>query len=287
MVSECNVKYIDGRKIKNQSVIHECWHHWSLGIAAAKYQWILPLKSGDCLKQDIGAVLSRAIRTQPELNMLSAEALDCHGNVWCPEQIPHLLDKKNCPVGFQLFRKSLWQDVGGYQDWHPLGMVDLLFWLNCLDHGLLRRHLPSVYLTRADSSPSIMQNIPAELEQHACAMFATLIPRFFKLSALLAAHQVLQQTPEVLVEKIRYKLELNSHQSWLNFCMGLIQEGKGDIASALAYQRMAACLDEDAWQPHLRMYFLHKAMANMRAMKQDMQACMERYFELGALFNDE
>lgn len=128
------------------------------GIRLAKGEFILPLDSDDRLRDvylNDGVFL---LRNNPRLGIVYSDA-ECFGERSGRWQIPEFdllsLIRGNFIEACALFRKKLWEEVGGYDERMPwIGWEDWDFWLRAAYYGASFVHLPKVgfdYRVRNDS----------------------------------------------------------------------------------------------------------------------------------------
>ncbi len=262
------------------------WEAWNAGIMAARGPWLLPLLPGDELNRDLLRSLADSVQSRPELNMITAEAQDAEGRTCLPQGLEGILEEEKAAAGCFLFRKSLWEDVGGYRRLHPFGLTDALFWLDCLGSGQLRRHLPHVCLVRALPGSALNPEIPETLKEDALAMLVTMSPKASHPDGVLKAQSVLLHSAPAVLPALLACVERHPGQAWPRFCLGLTHEGRGNLAAAVACQRAAADRDPDDWQPHLRLYLLHRTLGLHPQAILDKKACLERADSLKKYFTE-
>ncbi|MEZ6037561.1 MAG: glycosyltransferase family A protein [Planctomycetota bacterium] len=133
------------------------------GIAAADdCELVLPLDADDRLEP------TAVERLVTALQQAGADVATPDGRTFGDEERPlttlpvtkRRLCANNCLVYASLYRRELWQRVGGYRPTEPAGYEDWDYWLSALEHGarfvhcaeplfLYRKHGPSM-LTAAD-----------------------------------------------------------------------------------------------------------------------------------------
>jgi glycosyltransferase involved in cell wall biosynthesis len=128
------------------------------GIRLAKGEFILPLDSDNRLRDvylDEGAFL---LKNNPSVGVIYADA-EFFGEWSGRWYVPHFnllsLIRENFIDTCALYRKKLWEEVGGYDEqiicW---GLEDWDFWLRVASHGGSFVHLPKIgfdYRVRRDS----------------------------------------------------------------------------------------------------------------------------------------
>lgn len=260
------------------------WEAWNAGMAAAAGSWLLPLLAGDRLQCDLPEILYQSLRSRPELNMLTFETRDKHGQPWLPKGFCSFVPEMEGPPGGLIFRRSLWEDAGGYQRLHPLGLTDWLFWLACLDNGLLHSRAPGMCVVRSESSPWEKCRLPSEREAEAWAMLVTMRSRCFFPGTVRHFQRSLTRLENPDLPAVRAIAERHSDAAWPHLCLGLFHEGLGEFSEAEAAFHAAANLDPQDWQPWLRLYFIHCGLGRAKRAAEDKAACLERLDELSRYF---
>jgi len=128
------------------------------GIRLAKGEFILPLDSDNRVRD---AYLSEAVsvlKENPNLDVIYADAEyfgEKNGRWYVPEFDLLSLIRGNFIDACAVYRKSLWEKVGGYDEHMPsMGLEDWDFWLRVAVHGGAFSHLPEIgfdYRVRSDS----------------------------------------------------------------------------------------------------------------------------------------
>jgi glycosyltransferase involved in cell wall biosynthesis len=128
------------------------------GIRLAKGEFILPLDSDNRVR---GVYLNEAVSVlekNPNVGVVYADAEyfgERNGRWDVPEFDLLSLIRTNFIDACALYRKSLWEEVGGYDEHMPwMGWEDWEFWLRVASHGGTFVHLPQVgfdYRVREDS----------------------------------------------------------------------------------------------------------------------------------------
>ena len=128
------------------------------GIRLAKGEFILPLDSDNRVR---GVYLNEAVSVlekNPNVGVVYADAEyfgERNGRWDVPEFDLLSLIRTNFIDACALYRRSLWEEVGGYDERMPwMGWEDWEFWLRVASHGGTFVHLPQVgfdYRVREDS----------------------------------------------------------------------------------------------------------------------------------------
>ena len=128
------------------------------GIRRAKGEFILPLDSDNRLRRVYLEQGVSLLKENPSLGVVYADA-EYFGEKtgrWQVQEFDLLsLIRMNFIDACALYRKALWEGVGGYDEQMPwMGLEDWDFWLRVACHGGSFFHLPAVgfdYRVRSDS----------------------------------------------------------------------------------------------------------------------------------------
>ena len=128
------------------------------GIRLAKGEFILPLDSDNRLRDVYLNEGVSLLRENSSVGVIYTD-IEHFGESSGPVQVPEFDLLSLIRAGFidacALYRKNLWEDVGGYDEHMPwMGVEDWDFWLHVAFHGGTFVHLPKVgfdYRVRKDS----------------------------------------------------------------------------------------------------------------------------------------
>ncbi len=128
------------------------------GIAAARGGYILPLDSDDALDADYLARTVAILEGNPEVSIVCTNAalFGAEQGIWVTEPelpLPQLLAFNRFNY-CSLYRREVWEAVGGYQPAMTVGYEDWDFWIGAKEHGFRALHLPEplfFYRTKAES----------------------------------------------------------------------------------------------------------------------------------------
>lgn len=128
------------------------------GIRLAKGEFILPLDSDNRLRDVYLNDGISILKENPGVGVVYADAeyFDERSGRWCVPEFDLLsLIRWNFVDACAVYRKKLWEKVGGYDEYRPLsGLEDWEFWLRVASHGGTFVHVGKVgfdYRVRTDS----------------------------------------------------------------------------------------------------------------------------------------
>jgi glycosyltransferase involved in cell wall biosynthesis len=116
------------------------------GIKAASGEIILPLDADDKIHPEF---IEKTLKHIKKYDIISTylETFGKEKRVWgSNHEYPNLMQMRgrnhiNC---CSLFRKSMWEKVGGYDEGMRIGFEDWEFWLRCLENGFNIKVLPEI-----------------------------------------------------------------------------------------------------------------------------------------------
>ena len=178
------------------------------GIRLAKGEFILPLDSDNRLRDVYLSEAVSLLKQNPTVDVIysDAEYFGAREGRWhVPEFDLLLLVRTNFIDACALYRKHLWKEVGGYDEYRPLsGWEDWDFWLRVAAHGGTFFHVAKVgfdYRVRKDSM--IVQTVGFDYRVHRDSSDSVSIsPRAAELvnyvfgKRELACYELLRQTHE-------------------------------------------------------------------------------------------
>ena len=89
----------------------------NVGIREAQGSWILPLDSDDMFAHDYMKRAVQIINSNPSINLVTTNelAFGAYPHQWIPnEYTPQLILQQNAFIYASLYKKELWEAVGGY-----------------------------------------------------------------------------------------------------------------------------------------------------------------------------
>jgi GT2 family glycosyltransferase len=143
------------------------------GIRSSKAEFILPLDSDNRVRDLYLSEGVFLLKNNPSIGVIYADAEyfgERNGRWQIPEFDLLSLVRYNFIDACALYRKSLWEEVGGYDEQMPwMGLEDWDFWLRLAARGATFVHLPSIgfdYRVRRDSLRTEGHRHAAELINH-------------------------------------------------------------------------------------------------------------------------
>ena len=109
----------------------------NIAIEQARGEYILPLDADDWFLPDYVRLAARVLDENPDAGLaygMGELTGDASGPWLGPFDIEHVLLEGGTPA-CSMFRKSAWQEVGGYHDYMKNGWEDWDFWLSLIEQG--------------------------------------------------------------------------------------------------------------------------------------------------------
>ncbi len=118
------------------------------GIAAAYGEYILPLDGDDMIAPEYLEEAVRILDNDPDVDLVYPDQLHIYPDKtriygfgdWDPAK----LARENYLPYCSMYRKSVWEEVGGYRT-NVVGYEDWDFWIGCAENGLQGCRLPKPY----------------------------------------------------------------------------------------------------------------------------------------------
>lgn len=109
------------------------------GISASKGEFILPLDGDDLISENYISEAVRILQTKPEVKVVYCNAVkfdEAGQKPWKLKRFSrHQLAKDNMIFVAALFRKTDWEEVGGFSEDMKMGREDWEFWIKMLKDG--------------------------------------------------------------------------------------------------------------------------------------------------------
>lgn len=255
-------------------------------IRTARAPWIVCLDSDDKLAEGFLRAAAAAIDETPQISALSGmlREFGARDSAWrYPRYIKSSLPAINGLSASVVFRRSLWETVGGYDPSNPWGIEDWHFWLKSMASGWVPRLLSKPQLWYRIHDKTSMFDQLKEHWDEVQALHHTILGGIYNPATVLAAHTLLLNMSEANLQKIKAKRDRfpNLPMPW--FWLGLYHEGRGENDAALSCYLRAQHLDAAAiqhpggpelqWQIHYRLYGLYLAMNFGKKAQASRNAC--------------
>ena len=115
------------------------------GIQVAKGQYILPLDADDCLHADMLEKTVQLLEKDPSVAIAYTDTVTfgLREEVWPTGDLVLEDECENNRICYcSLFRRDMWEDVGGYNPNMIWGYEDWDFWISCLEKGYSGKRVP-------------------------------------------------------------------------------------------------------------------------------------------------
>jgi glycosyltransferase involved in cell wall biosynthesis len=199
------------------------------GIRLAKGEFILPLDSDNRLRDVYLNEGVSLLKNNPSIGVIytDAEYVGERTGRWHVQNFNLLsLIRENFIDACALYRKKLWEEVGGYDEQMPwMGLEDWDFWLRVAFHGGSFIHLPKIgfdYRVRRNSTT-------ANTAEH----YAELVNYVFSKPEM-ACYKLLRETTDEEVQNLR--AQIRGIQGSLAY-----QLGRGLLVPARLFRKLWRC----------------------------------------------
>lgn len=254
----------------------------NVGIAESSGDWILLLEPNHVLDPDFITIAMQEIRNNTEINLLYSWIQD-YKNASKAQlfKIPSFdeLKKENVIPGTVLFKKELWQAVGGYDPSHPWGFEDWNFWLRCATNiGLTVKRLRyyGIYRNVGSGDVASFDGLKEHWEE-SLAMHYSMLYYIYDFKEVVASMNSISCISDNTYNQLVEKIELFPHLPFPYFWLGLKYEKEGDFDNALVLFHKATDLaDPNNWQPYLKLAGIYKRLGITGTAKEFMKVANER-----------
>jgi glycosyltransferase involved in cell wall biosynthesis len=214
------------------------------GIRLAKGEFILPLDSDNRVRDVYVNEGVSVLKENPSAEVIYADA-EYFGERTGRWNVPGfdllLLVRTNFIDACALYRKSLWAEVGGYDEQMPwMGWEDWDFWLRVASHGGIFVHLPQIgfdYRVRTDSM--IAKTMGCDYRLHSDSSNAAISPHLDEVvnyifgKPELACYKLLRESDEELQQ---LRGGIRTMQDSLSY-----RVGRGILAPARLLRKLWRC----------------------------------------------
>lgn len=182
------------------------------GVTLAKGEFILPLDADDLIAPQFLEKTVAVLQSQPELGYVSTKAL-FFGNVnsiWPAEPFNWInLLITNQQTNTTLYRKKMWQEIGGYDERMVHGYMDWEFWIRATKHGWRGVQLEEplfFYRRKTDSVVMKAKNKDIEIKKQ----IIRLHPDVYDISKINKVHDEMYQQNRIPLALIRDDFKIQS-----------------------------------------------------------------------------
>ncbi|HVY72271.1 MAG TPA: carbamoyltransferase C-terminal domain-containing protein, partial [Verrucomicrobiae bacterium] len=127
------------------------------GIHTATGKYVLPLDADDLIQPEFLAKTVSVLEANPRVSIAytDVEQFGVRNEIWrTRDDDPKLVLNNTRHAYCALFRRGVWETVGGYNRNMVWGYEDWDFWVGCFEHGLVEQRVPEPlmrYRTKAES----------------------------------------------------------------------------------------------------------------------------------------
>ncbi|MFZ5906223.1 MAG: glycosyltransferase [Nitrospirota bacterium] len=225
------------------------------GIREARGDWILPLDSDDLFAPDYMKLAVEIILKDPSVNLVTTneEAFGATPHTWIPnEYTPQRILAENTFIYASVYKKELWEAVGGYYPGIPWGAEDWNFWIACSRAGIVQKRIPEKLFRYRTHPGTSMRNIMKGHWPEVVAMIHTLHPGLYPAQRLMQDHAIISSAHPDTVGRLDSLITRFPDLAMPYFWRGLVHErmGNPDLAQR-NYEKSRALSGKDTWQQEL------------------------------------
>jgi glycosyltransferase involved in cell wall biosynthesis len=219
------------------------------GIEAAEGDWIIPLDYDDTIAPRYIERCSAIIRAMPNVQFIYPHSLKTNTSdtYWIPRAgHPRRILSRCLYPAFSAFRKNLWQDVGGYDVSHPLGMGDWDFFIKIIMSGTHCCRLPFFMGTWRGHELNETHTAQRNWE---CgrAMVVTLSHTWRSRQDVISSLDVIADMDEEVAKRVLKKTQLYPTHPYPYMWLALAYRRHGKIDQALRLAQKAKDLEPSHW----------------------------------------
>jgi glycosyltransferase involved in cell wall biosynthesis/SAM-dependent methyltransferase len=230
------------------------------GIMAATADWILLLDSDDIYGPQFLEGAFNIIHADSSVNVVFAnpQKFGAKSGEWVPEDYtPQKILSYNTIVGTSLFKRQLWEKVGGYNPSIPWGAEDWDFWISCSKLGLVVKRVEGRHFFYRIHEKGSMYTDVVEHSDEVRAAIRTAHPDLYGFQQLLNDHKLISSMHPDTFEVINKKIDRFPHLPLLYFWRALKYERDGSFDEAVRdYNKAIQYGTAEDWQSFLRLGLL-------------------------------
>jgi glycosyltransferase involved in cell wall biosynthesis len=168
------------------------------GVRLARGRYLLPLDADDLLEPTFLEKTVAALQASPEASIAFTDVrrFEAEDALWKMGPFTaEALSRRNVACCTALYRREVWEAVGGYDETLRRGYEDWSFWISAVEHGFSAVHVEEpLFLYRARSDSMIART--AEQAGVVTAQVVARHPRFFPPGSVEKARALLEAVGE-------------------------------------------------------------------------------------------
>jgi glycosyltransferase involved in cell wall biosynthesis len=161
------------------------------GVRASKGEYIFPLDADDRVRPGYIEHGIRILDDKPEVGVVYADAqlFGTTSDCWIVGPFnPRRLLEKNCIAASAVFRRSVWEQNGGYDERMLDGFEDWDFWIGAYEHGWQFAYVPQALFEYRKAEVSMLTRV-GSLEGRAAQYVAAKHAALYRQSWLELANE--------------------------------------------------------------------------------------------------
>jgi len=169
---------------------------------------------------------------------------------WIPNPYdPYFIRYDNCVPALAVYRRELWEKVGGYNVSMPFN-EDWNFFVAMTRFNARFRKVPRKAFRYRQTGTGLYHSFIREAWEWGVCMLMCAQDDLYGIDEVLASCQKLQGMPERWILKFKNQLALHPTEWLPSLWLGFVAEGKGDVAEALRLFQQACSVSRfTAWLP--------------------------------------
>jgi|GEM_PF-6028891 len=185
------------------------------GLRVARGRYLLPLDADDALDPTFLARTVEILEREPGVSIVHTDVaiFGARRGIWStarPFDVTNLANENGLAYA-SLYRREVWEKVGGYRANMTAGYEDWDFWLSAAAAGLRAQHVPEALMLYREKSGASML---VEARRHDAALRARLMlnhPQLYPGEQLEGATRTLAASPLPAVKPARLAREITLH----------------------------------------------------------------------------
>ncbi|BDG07078.1 glycosyltransferase family 2 protein [Anaeromyxobacter paludicola] len=167
------------------------------GIRMARGRYVLPLDADDAIDATFLEKTVGALEANPDCSVAFVDVVrfGAESGIWkMGPWDEDTLRRRNVAVCTSLFRREVWETLGGYNPNMVFGYEDYDFWVGCIERGMKAVHVPEpLFFYRVKQSSMVS----GAMRNHVPLYCRVILnhPRFFPQAAVDEARRYLEANP--------------------------------------------------------------------------------------------